>query len=403
MKTRTIVLAAAAVMAAPAMASAAPVSTGDWTAWYGCWRAVGDEDMAGPLVCVLPGDAPAAVRIATIADGAITEETVVRADGISRPIAEGGCEGSERAWFSNDGRRVFTRAELECSGMGRVSTGVLGMIAENEWLDAQALTVNGQHAARTMRYRAVDGSELPAWVSSELPQDQRLAQETARLYASAPLDIAAVVEASKNISPPAVEALLAARQHGFGLNAKRLSLLDEQGVPASTIDVMVALSYPAEFAVAPNEPSREYAGDLNELDRGRAAWMNDCYDPYWTTRRYSSDCRSAFGYGYSRYDRYGYSPYGYDPYGWNYGSRPVVVIVRPSEEEPTGGTAVKGRGYSRDGQSTGTATRRSQPSSSASSVRERSGSSSGSTATKSSSGSTETKSTRTAKRRGNNN
>jgi len=225
---------AAALLAAPAAASAAPApdSSGEWTAWYGCWRAVGDEGAAGPLVCVLPGDEPSSVRIATVADGEITEETVVRADGVSRPIAEGGCEGSERAWFSNDGRRVFTRAELACSGMGRVSTGVLGMIAENEWIDAQALTVNGQHAARTMRYRAVDASELPAWISAELPQDRRLAQETARLHASAPLDMAAVVEASKNISPPAVEALLAARQHGFGLNASKLVQLEEQGVPS---------------------------------------------------------------------------------------------------------------------------------------------------------------------------
>ncbi|HSJ32883.1 MAG TPA: hypothetical protein VK933_15690 [Longimicrobiales bacterium] len=357
MKTRVWIPIAALMAAAPVQAAVVDAQAGDWAAWYGCWRAVDSTDGKAPLVCVLPGADASAVRIATIEDGQIAEETVVRADGVARDIAEGGCTGSESAFFSADGRRIFTRAELACSGLGRLSTGVLAMVSETEWVDAQALTVNGQHAARTIRYRAADPTEIPSWISAELPRDQQLAQETARLDAASPLEIDAVIEASRHVAAPVVEALLAERQHGFGLNAARLTRLQEAGVPASTIDVMVALSYPTRFAVAPQRGMRSDNAEYPEQNAARS-YMEDCYDPFFTSSRYGC-YNSRYGYGYSRgRGIYGYSPYGYDPYGWNYGTRPVVVIVQPGDGEvadPQGGAVVKGRGYTRTGTARGTA------------------------------------------------
>jgi hypothetical protein len=408
MKTRTMMMVGAVLIALPVQAAASiPAAAGDWTAWYGCWRAVETEGTA-PLVCVLPGEDESSVRIATIEDGAVAEETLVRADGVARPIAEGGCTGTESAKFSSDRRRIFTRAELSCNGLGRLSTGVLAMVSEVEWIDAQALTVNGQHAARTIRYRLAEPSAVPAWVSAALPQGQELAQETARLDAAMPLDIDAVVEASRNAAAPVVEAMLAQRQHGFGLNAAKLARLDEEGVPASTIDVMVALSYPSKFAVA---PQRQRAGDADAWAGERNAarsYVEDCYDPFWTARRYG--CYSGrYGYdGYTRSGMYGYSPYGYDPYGWNYGSRPVVVIVRPGndDEVDSGGSVVKGRGYTRGGAARGTAAPRGTTETRGASVPVRSEPKSTTTTTttrstpSSSSGGTTETPTRTAKPRG---
>lgn len=410
MKTRIWIPIAAALLVAPTQSSAAPApaQTGDWTAWYGCWRPVDTTNGAAPLICVLPGDGPTAVRMATVENGEITDETIVRADGVARPLEEGGCTGSESAFFSADGRRIFTRAELACGGLGRVSTGVLAMVSEAEWVDAQALTVNGQHAARTIRYRAADASELPTWLATVLPQGRDLAQETARLDAAMPLDVDAVVEASKHVAAPALEAMLAARQHGFGLDAKKLVQLRDRGVPASTIDVMVALSYPAKFAVAP--PQYDAQHGVSDLERENAAGCYDrygSYDPYGSYDRYGSERRDCYSsrygnsYGYGAYRNrygYGYDPYGYDPYGWNFGSRPVVVIVRSDEGEPrTGGAVVKGRGYTRTGTTRGTATPRSaEPTGSGAAT-----STGGTTATRaapSSSGSTEPR--RTAKPRG---
>jgi hypothetical protein len=401
MKIRNWIPVTAVLLAAPLQASTPPGAVqGDWTAWYGCWVAVESESGVTPVVCVLPGADASTARIATIEDGRISEETVVRADGVARPIEEGGCSGAESAFFSEDGRRVFTRAELGCSGLGRLSTGVLAMISPDEWVDAQAMTVNGQHAVRTMRYRAARSSEIPAWVAADLPRDQALAQEVARLDASRPLEIADVAEATRHVAAPAVEALLAARQHGFGLNAAKLMELRDSGVPTSTIDVMVALSYPARFAVAQDD---RRAGVRSDGDVNAArSWVESCYDdPFYSARR--SGCyTSRYGYGYSRRGGlYGYSPYGYDPYGWNYGTRPVIVIVQPDGDgsSDSGGAVVKGRGYTRTGSTMGTAeprgaTERSQPAAST-----------GSTTTKatpsSSSGGSTT--TRTAKPRGGNN
>lgn len=390
MTTRALIPIAAALVAIPVQTSAAPAD--DWSAWYGCWRAVDSAAGATPLVCVLPGEDAASVRIATIEDGVIAEETVVRADGVARPIEDGGCAGSERAFFSADGRRVFTRAELGCNGLGRLSTGVLAMVTESEWVDAQALTVNGQHAVRTIRYRAAAASDVPAWVATELPQDQRLAQQTARLDAATPLEIDAVVEASQHIAAPALEALLAERQQGFGLNADKLAQLAEQGVATSTIDVMVALSYPTKFALAPQRPARGEGYDERNAAR---TYMEDCYDPFTSSRRYGC-YNGRYGYGYSRGGLYGYgySPYGYDPYGWNYSSRPVIVIVQPTDDAaPRGGQLVKGRGYTRDGDPRGTARPRTDPG-----VTTSTGSSSATSSTSSSGSSS--KPTRTAKPRG---
>lgn len=404
MKTRILISFAAALIAIPVQATAEPPERADWSAWYGCWRAVDSTDGAAPLVCVLPGQDAMSVRIATIQGGVLADETVVRADGVARPIEDGGCSGSESAFFSADGRRIFTRAELACSGLGRLSTGVLAMVSEVEWIDAQALTVNGQHAARTIRYRIAHPAEVPAWAAALLPQDQRLSQETARLDASTPLDIEAVIEASRHVAAPVVEAMLAQRQQGFGLNAAKLARLEDQDVPASTIDVMIALSYPAKFAVAPQRgaASEQWADERNAA----RSYVEDCYDTF-SARRYG--CYSGtYGYdGYRRSGLYGYSPYGYDNYGWNYGSRPIVVIVRPGDDEDEvtgGGSVVKGRGYTRNGASRGTATSRGVTETRGAEVPVRStGKATGSTTTaapSTSSGGSSSTPTRTAKPRG---
>jgi len=405
MKTRVLIPIAVALLVAPTVSSAAPVpaQAGDWTAWYGCWRPV-DTTNGGALICMLPGDSPTAVRMATVENGEITDETVVRADGVARPLEDGGCAGTESAFFSADGRRIFTRAELACSGLGRISTGMLAMVSAVEWVDAQALTVNGQHAARTIRYRAADASELPTWLASVLPQGRDLAQETARLDASMPLDIDAVAEASRHVAAPALEALLAESAHGFDLDAQKLVQLRDLGVPTSTIDVMIALSYPAKFAVA----SPRYDTDRGAVDLEReyaAARADYCYDPYSRVRMY--DCYdnrygygSGYGYGYGYRNRYGY---GYDPYRWHNGSTPIVIIVRPDEgdgDPRTGGAVVKGRGYTRTGETRGTATpRRAEPTGSgATTVRSGSSSTTTRSSPPSSTGSTTTR--RTAKPRG---
>jgi hypothetical protein len=344
----TMLCAAIGVGAAPAQA-ASPSVGGGWLAWFGCWEPVGEDARAGTIVCVLPGERASDARIVTWVDGERTAETLLHADGVARAVEEGGCVGSETARWSNDGRRVYVRSEFDCGGLGRVSTGVLGMIGASEWIDAQALTVAGQHAARSVRYRAVDDDAVPAEAAVLLPADRRLAQQTARLELSQPLGVDAVVEATRHVAPPALEALLAASGTGFAVDAALLRRLARENLPASTIDMIVALAHPERFAVRDRALIEDAAALARSADR--RASDDVCYDTFFMRPAYGAECRSSAAYRYGRYSRYGYgsrfgySPWGYDPYGWHHGRDRVIVIVEPSDRVNNRGEVVKGRGY----------------------------------------------------------
>jgi hypothetical protein len=375
MTTRLMTTAALlALLAAPAAVAATPDSfAGEpaavaasqagpgWSAWIGCWRPTDEGAPLNTMVCVVPGETATSVRMISLEDGSIVDESVMHADGVARAVEDGGCTGTETAGWSQDARRVFVRTELDCAGVRRVSTGVLALIAENEWVDIQALEVADQHASRSMRYRAVRADQTPAAVAALLPTGRGLLQEAARLQAAAPLGIDEVVEATGRVSAPVLEALIAARQHGFGLNAARLVQLQRRGVPASVIDMMIAVSYPQRFAVQ-ERPRTQADVQYPGWQSSRAAILAECLDPYGFSMRSRYECdmlmlqyrRSGSRYGYG----VGYSPWGYDPYGWNYGRGPIVVIVEP-EQERQRGEVVRGRGYTSGG--TNTTGRTAQP------------------------------------------
>jgi hypothetical protein len=366
------VLLAASSPALPATAVAATVSQpsardGSLLAWHGCWRVSAEDAPEGRILCVLPGADAAETRFVTVADGVIEGTTTLRVDGVARPVEEGGCTGTETARWSRDGRRVYLRAELMCQGVRRVSTGVLAMLAETEWVDVQTYAVGEQHAVRILRYRAVADADIPAEFAQAFDRATSLARETARLYAAAPLQVDDVIEAGSYISTPALQALLAAHGHGFRIDARTLASLHDAGVDQSIIDVMIALSYPTRFAVRSPEGDRI---DSTYRQRGYAL-EDECYDPFMRRYFYGDACYYGRGFGYSRYGLgygyygygYGYSPWGYDRYGWRSGTGPVVVIVRPDGETPPvrGGAVVKGGGYTSGGSSGSTGRGTAQP------------------------------------------
>ncbi|HEX6694411.1 MAG TPA: hypothetical protein VF035_06950 [Longimicrobiales bacterium] len=342
-------------------ASAADLTDPRWTPLLGCWTpdvAAAVEDTPAPahVICLLPG-AGEGITIATIAEGRIVSEQTVTADGGRRAVNESGCSGFETASWSADSRRVFLESDLTCSGnVERISRGVLALVSSGSYVDVQSVTVDGEHATRTVRYVAMSDDAVPAVVRGRLVNEP-MAREAARMRAAAPLDYDDVVEATRVIGSGAVEGLLVARRAGFDLDARNLRALADAGVEESTIDVMVALSYPDHFEVEEESPSPRrsmIAGDGFGDDRIYGITRGSCYDEF------------GFSGWDSRYARCGYrsyySPYGYDIYGWNYGSRPVV-IVQPggSADEQEKGAFVKGKGYTRKGASEGTARPRSNP------------------------------------------
>jgi hypothetical protein len=279
---------------------------------------------------------------------------------------------------------------------------VMALARDGALLDVRGVSLAGGPAdVRVRRYYALgDSSAVPRELFAELAaMPGEMLRAAARASAAAPVAIAEVVEASREVDARVVEAFLVERGQRFDVDAKRLVAMSRAGVPESVIDLVIALSYPGRFHI--NGPARE--AELRPDERvvsaapapgtaypdryGYGRRANLCYDPLYAAPYYPSYASSAC---------LGYTPYGWGRGAWGYGysyygAGGGIVVVR----EPTtgagrsaGGKMVKGRGYvggsSTDGRtaeprsgdsSTGRTTTSSQPSSSSGST----GSSSGST------------------------
>jgi hypothetical protein len=334
-----------------------------WQAWHGCWEMTGEGVPADRLVCAVPGETAAEVRLIAVSGGFVTGEAVLRADGAPRPLEEGGCTGHETATWSQDGRRVFIRTELDCDGFRRVSSGIIAMVSEREWVDIRAAAIFDQHLTRTQRYRAVPADRVPESVRAPIDETRPVAMQTARFVAAMPLGMDEVVEASGRMPTPALQAFLAARGDRLGINGRNLVQLADAGVAPEVIEVMVALAYPDHFNV--RQPTVASPLDAEPATRvGTRA--DECYDPY--TRRwvYGRVCDSRYGFGrfgYGGWDYWGYGSPTWGP-GWTggYVGGGTVVIVEPREprqpERPA--ELIRGTGYTRgSAEPRGTATPRS--------------------------------------------
>ena len=390
MKTRLMQAAGGATLGlALLLAAALPVGAADrtdtdprWQAWYGCWLPDGGGE--AHVLCVRPVDGDDAVRLVTYDDAGVIGEELVRADGQQRPVQREGCNGWESATFSDDGRRVYMRSELACEGdVRRSSSGLISMSSPTQWMDVQAVGVEGQNAVRVVRYRLAGAETLQSAGIEPVAQQNSLAANTARTAASAPLSVDAVIDASANVAPEAVEAWLVERNERLALNADALIEMADAGVPESVIDLAVAVSYPNTFAVDNQARDGEYRPDQvadEEWERpDHYAYPGYYGGNYWDPFRYS------------RYGGYYYSPYGYGRYGWYPSYRPVVVVIQPDGDGVASppGRVVRGRGYTRGGRTVTTPSEsgsyRSPPRSSPGTATSTTRSSTGSTGSSSSS------------------
>ncbi len=351
-----------------------------WQAWLGCWRPEGKvapgAAAAAPLVCVTPLAGSAGVQIATVADSGIVSRDTILATGERRGVNRDGCEGWQSADWSSQGQRVYLHSEISCGGgLKRVSSGLMAMTPDGDWLDVQGVELRGQTAVQVVRYRDAGlPATLPAEVASGLA-GRGMAAGLSREAATAPVALADVVEASRSLDPALIEAWLAETGQGFKLDARTLVALSDSGVNDRVIDVMVALSYPKVFAVNPASGQSEYAP---AAEPGRApAYLDSLYGQYgagyphpfgftpWGWDYYacspiSYSCYSPYGWGYFGYSPYGYQPYGYgyNPwyggYGWNYGGGTVVIVGTGTGQAAPHGRIVKGRGYVGSGTTGGT-------------------------------------------------
>jgi hypothetical protein len=247
---------AAAVLSVQAPAGEFASTDARWQPWLGCWELshemLDDPEQRRPTdvpltrsvpdpstairVCVTPEGATSGVRMSTEVDGRPVIEERLVADGTEQPVDEANCRGSRRAEWSEDGLRLFSRAEITCAGEAAQSVSHLATIVSGTWVDVQAITREARQGVRVRRYRRI-GNARPD-------------PENSAIAGTGSFDVADVKEASAKVTPLVLQAALVETAARFRLTGRTMIELDRAGVADEVTDVMVALTYPDRFTVA---------------------------------------------------------------------------------------------------------------------------------------------------------
>ncbi len=284
-----------------------------WGPFQGCWQSQSADEAEGILCLVASGQD---VEMLTIVEGSVAFREPFAADGLTREIERDGCQGTESARFSGDRLRLYTASDVACAGEApRRSTGIITMTGPSDWLDVRAIEVNGATTAWSQHYRRTSSHVLAdlGLVDVIAPVDPFALRGIG--HAPDLVTVDHVIDASRNVKSEAVEGWLVEMGRELaGLDAEDLIRMDDAGVSAAVIDVVVAVSFPEHFAVDSDEDRR------------------DGHYGYWGSPFYYRSYYGGWGYG-----RYGY----HGGYGGYY--NPVVVTVGPNRR--SGGQMVAGKGY----------------------------------------------------------
>jgi hypothetical protein len=369
-----------------------------WSAYAGCWAATAVEGQTvvgtAPEICIVPtGDFGA--DLLSLTNKKVSDRTHVEADAVHHDIDRQGCSGWESALWSPDGRRLYFNSDQRCDGgLQRKGSGIFAISAAGVFTNVVNVAAGGGQGLRVLRYAPIKvDSTYPADIVASFG-NRETSMSTARIAARADIQIPDVIDATKMVGPAVTQAWIATTGQKFDLDAKGLVRLADAGVSPETIDIMIAVSNPQVFAVAPRTAEPSSAQARRDAERLATA---DCYDRMmdpWGYYDYGfCDPYSRYGYYGSRLG-YGYGLYGYDPfrggygygygYGYVYNSNPVVVVVK---ENQTPHGKMTRNGYSNPSASTSsTADRTPSATSSASSSGSGSSTSSGGSPSGSSSG-----------------
>ena len=195
------------------------------------------------------------------------------------------------------------------------------MTSATTWVDIQVVDTGTNAQIEVRRYTPAPVTEQRAlpFTHAEIRR--------ARRESVAALTLDDVMEANRKTATLVVEALLVETEPRLGLNSAALIALDDAGINAGVIDLLVALSYPERFVV-------------ERRDRG-GSWstggFSGAYDPVWYGALYPYYVTPL---GYRGLGR-SYNPYLLGGFG-----SPFVVVPEGDTGDGTG-KAVLGRGYTR--------------------------------------------------------
>jgi hypothetical protein len=351
----------ALLSSAPAMAQDSPAAFDSrWNPYLGCWNIVQDQRgqsapvPAGTMVCVRPSGR-FGVAVTTTVDGKNVLEQTIVADGSSQPLSQGDCSGTQTSNWSRDGERLFTAVELTCANRPKRTVSGITLLANGQWVDAQATLIDGNADVRLRRYRrSSDSYTGPAGMTT------------------APLSIEDVIEASAKVQSEALEAALDEANARFALNSRTLTQLADNGVSPNVIDLLVAQAYPEKFEVQRSGyPSASYGSNYGTASMGSSTvymgstmYPSPMYDPFYSSYYYYSPFAYPYYWGPSYSYRYGSPFYGNYYNNYNYyglggggfyggvgggGGRPRGDNAQPGDPDSRGGdgVVVNGRGYTR--------------------------------------------------------
>jgi hypothetical protein len=313
-----------------------------WTAWLGCWQLweeqvdreaqPGREFPERTFVCLTPAERGSGITLRAVANGQVLVERALAGDGVRQDVVDGDCAGWEHSEWAAGGRRLFTRAELQCGdGPTRSVDGISLLASASTWVDIQLVDIGGQQHLEIRRYNPATEYQRQELLGSAFDTEiDPVVVREARRETAAPLSLPGVREAAEKAAPRVVEAMLVEMQPRFTLDADTLVALDDAGLDHQVIDLLVALAYPEQFVVE----SRSRGGGWSSGGGGGfggydSIWYNDLY-PYYVTPL-----------GYNRW-RSGYSPYLY-----GYGGAASPFILLRDETTASSGRAITNRGYTR--------------------------------------------------------
>lgn len=352
-----------------------------WRAYVGCWASF-TAGRSGPMVCVVPTSSASTVDFVTVVRDSIVSTIPISVTGGRITRTRDGCKGWESARWSLDERRLYTNSEFTCAdGVKQTSSGLIAMREADAFSRIDGIRTRGAVRTRVVQFElTMDSTLYPAAIASRMPSAASMQSFAARMEASVEVSTADVVDASKDLDSPIVEAWIADRGQKFALRAKDLRAMKAAGVTDGVLDMVVAVSNPENFTLAqngapvarPNDPFQRRRGGYTEnsaraeLDRLRRAQQLGIYgNGYgslldWTDMYLPlSGYGFGYGYGYGRYSLYGgYGQY-WGPFGpvygtgggWVTGGTPYVIVPGTPPEPP--GRVINGSGYSQGGASTG--------------------------------------------------
>jgi hypothetical protein len=216
-----------------------------WNAYLGCWA---PAESADPLQVCVTANAGGGVSVATTVEGKETSRLHFDADGAAHPIVQGDCEGSERAWWSSTGYRVFFQAEVSCSDQtAQKVTGLSTIHTDGSWIEVSSVEAGGIESVRVLRYRRTSGA-ASALVALSLDE---------------------IAEAAAKVPASVLEAAVIHTGTRAQLRGRDLVKLHKKGVPEQVTDALIALSFPETFVV--NGPGSYARWTVTRSNAGAAA------------------------------------------------------------------------------------------------------------------------------------